>query len=189
MDIRQLAELLQLQVPDEQICAVLSCSAEEFVAARESEECKQIQADLAIEELRAEKVRNRGWDSVEEHAVASVLTTLQANPDPEFALKAAAIANRATRRGHVGNIPIEAHAGGRTIIHLNATFADKLQQNFTLRVADKEEPAHNGKKLPEKKVNSLPLTTVRTLLGHVSQNDLAVQSIANDLTGVVAEDV
>lgn len=70
---------------------------------------------------------NDGWDSIERLALKTLQRNLTHNTNPDFALRAAMIANRAIRKGGVGNNQLTAPpAGGAVIINLNAAFVSAL---------------------------------------------------------------
>lgn len=93
-------------------------------------EFQAIQSEILREKHESDTTRDQGWDRLEETALANVLETMQWNKDPEFALKAAMIANRANRRtARPANQALQApaNAGSRAVISLNLAFIQRLQ--------------------------------------------------------------
>ncbi len=127
--LRKIAKMELMGVPRQQIGDSISRS-ESFISqiVTGDAEYAQIAQQLSAEEFDKLDTLNSGWDSVESLAITQVITHLQQVPDPEFAVRAAAMANKAQRRG-LFNKPITPADGQHVArISLNATFVDKLQQ-------------------------------------------------------------
>jgi hypothetical protein len=92
-----------MEVPDGQIARALGLNEKRLQQIRELPDYQAVVERLQIEALEQAQTLNQGWDAVEDEALGTVLETLRANPDPEFALRAAAMANKAVRRGNRGN--------------------------------------------------------------------------------------
>lgn len=70
-----------------------------------------------------------GWDGVEAFAVASLVETLAHDHDPEFALKAAAVANKATRRGGPkSDTLLNPNTGNHVVLNLTNRIIEQIQQ-------------------------------------------------------------
>jgi len=104
---------------------------------RETEEGKEygkILGKTNNEEIERFMRMNEGWDAIESQSLANLVQQMEYNCDAEFNLKVAQVANRATRRGIHGQRTIAVGQGNvRTTLTLNATFVDKLQQNFEVK--------------------------------------------------------
>lgn len=124
----KIAGMLVIGVPDVQIAEVMSLSAGRIAQIKQSDEFKPFLAEAATERLQEQAEINEGWDKVEREALKIVTDVLKYNKNPDYALKAAMVANRATRKGSVGNQPLPTAMGERVVIHLNANFVGKLQQ-------------------------------------------------------------
>ena len=107
-----------------------------------------IQSNDDYQNILAEKTNDRfsrakgladGWDAVEALALNQIVEALQQVPDADYALRAAAIANKAARHGHNGNTPI---VGG------SATGVIKMQFNFINQMnvngSNNEKPMNGG---------------------------------------------
>lgn len=126
---------------DGQISAALFLSDEQILAARNSTAFKKKYAEEAEAAIQAQIDRDEGWDGVEEKALKAVLETLDYNRDPKFALAAAAMANKATRRkGGQTDPKVIDHSQPQTniiVLSMNRTFVQKNQQiNVGQRSAD-----------------------------------------------------
>lgn len=124
----RIAKLTIMNVRGTQIAHACGIS-EGRVSQIQSEDDFKIQlSELQSENLEQMDMINRGWDAIEETAMGTVLETLEKIPDPDFALRAAAMANKAQRRGGIGNQPINGGATAGAVITLNAVFIEKLLQ-------------------------------------------------------------
>jgi len=132
----------------------------------ETEEYKEQAEIIAGEAFQQNELINKGWDGIEALGIRRVVTALQNDPDPEFALKAATYANKASRRGGYANTPISQNAGVRAIVQLNTTFVEKLQQNFKIEKQDTSILAGQ-----QKDSNFLGAKSVQDLLQRVVKED------------------
>lgn len=160
----KLAKLVLYDVPIAQCARVMGVSEGRISQIKDTDEFQTRLAELASQDIDKFDTLNRGWDAVEEQGLLTVLATLRAAPDPEFALKAAALANRASRKGHLGNRPLVGQHGMRAVIQLNATYVEQLQQNFTI---DEKKP----EPMQRKQHNMLSMGSVQRLLKG-EQNDV-----------------
>ena len=147
MSLAQMADALGLAI--EQVERLIACPEYQQVAAR-----------IAAERFEQQELMNRGWDSVEAQALTIVNNTLAWSKDPEYALKAAAVANKAQRRG-AGNAPLQAPAGARVVITLNNNYVNRLNA------------VHTGSELVQAKILPFPQTAETPKI----QNALAIDAV------------
>jgi len=95
--IERVARFIAMGVPTAQIASACGLTPERVATLEKTEVVRDIVAGLQTEQLEQHELLMRGWDAVESEAVGSVLTHLRANPDPDYALRAAAVANKAVR--------------------------------------------------------------------------------------------
>jgi len=167
-----------MEVPDGQIARALGLNEKRLQQIRELPDYQAVVERLQIEALEQAQTLNQGWDAVEDEALGTVLETLRANPDPEFALRAAAMANKAVRRGNRGNAALPGGAVAATVINLSTVFVQRLQQlnmqvNYPTGVAG--DGASNGKR-----VDSLDPGSATRLLEQTEAEDIA-ESIFADM--------
>lgn len=156
--LEKMARMAHAGVSQIQIASVVGLSEGRVSQIMDSQEyINQISA-IEAESFEQMDLMNRGWDGIEERSLAIVFDHLQGVPDPDFALKAAVVANKAVRRGQHVNKPIQIQAGLQTVIELNATFIGQLQQNFQVEERKIE-------KLPLKTTNMLSVKGVHSMLG------------------------
>jgi hypothetical protein len=93
-----------------------------------SEEYAKQQALESADKLQRNIELGDGWDDLEGAALKRVKQAMLANPDADFALRVAAVANKATRRA--GAATINPSEKPSVVVHLNPVFIEKLQQNF-----------------------------------------------------------
>lgn len=140
---KRVAQMDALEVPHTQIATAIGLSPERVSQLLQAPEVIEIKMTLVAERLEKFSTLNDAWDMVEEQSVGHVLLALQAmelNPDPDFALKVAAMANKAQRRGTVHNRPIEGQAGARAVVHLHQHFVEQLENNHAVQMAPVNRP-------------------------------------------------
>lgn len=125
--VEQVVNLTLYDVPHDQICSATSLTPDALSALMETAEYKDLLAAGSTEEFEQNKTLNEGWDSAEASALAVINTNLEWNQDPDFALRAAAIANKARRRGKGNEHQLPAVAGARAVINLGSTYINNLQ--------------------------------------------------------------
>lgn len=171
--LEKMAELQYAGVSQVQIATVVGLSEGRVSQIMATAEYGKQVSEVEMANYEKMEQFNRGWDGVEDLAVATVLEHMQGVPDPDFALKAAVVANKAIRRGGNGNKPIQIQAGLQTVIELHANFVGQLQNNFNVA-------PRTTKDIERKSTNMLSVKGVHSMLG-----------IAKDVEGfeVVQQDV
>jgi hypothetical protein len=142
-----------------------------------------IYAAKAADAFEEQQLRNQGWDAVEDRALSVVVKNLEWNKDPEFALKAAMIANKANRRGSLpGAAPLYAAqaAGARVVINLQQKFVTKLTAPEDSSKTVNAEATEIAEGLAGRKVTNVlgvnsirDMFTPRDILPTISSADLA----------------
>ncbi len=167
--VERIAKMDFAGVPDRQIAAACNISVAKLMELQETEKYKTALADIASESFEKLDVLNGGWDMVENLAMNKVVEHLGKVPDADYALKAAAYANKAIRRGRNSNEPINIQPGQQAVINVSLSFADKLQQAFTINPqVPKQLKKKDNNFLAPKAVNDL----LTTKAGQV-QNEIA----------------
>jgi hypothetical protein len=178
--IERIAKMKHAGVSHEQIAAACGMDIASLELMLEKEAVKTEIAKLAGNDFEKFDTLNQGWDMVESMSINKVAEHLQRAPDPDFALKAAALANKAQRRGRHENNPVNVQPNNQAIIQVAINFADKLQTTF--HVAKREV-----KTLQKKDDNFLPPRNVQTLLGtEINPIDNELETIAEDIGNMSA---
>ena len=125
----KIANLMALEVPQKQIAIAVGLSDGRISQIKDDPEFQELFAAKVVENAERHGILNDGWDAVEAQALSIVNANLGWNKNPDFALRAAMVANKAQRRGQLNTGPsIAAQAGARVILNLNPQFINKLQQ-------------------------------------------------------------
>lgn len=127
----RICRLEQQGISVEQIALALGMSANEIQLAKESDEFKQLAQGIVSEIIEEQTLINSGWDGVEQAALATVISHLQHRKDPDYALRAATLANKATRRNsgqEKHDATLAMRAGARVVINLNTQFISGIAQ-------------------------------------------------------------
>jgi len=175
--VEKIAKMVMANVPQNQIAAACGVSEGRITQLMETNEYKFIEQEVAVAKFEESQLINQGWDSVEALGVKSTIVALRNNPDPDFALKAAVVANKAIRRGTFENNPIPQSAGVRAVIHLNPVFVDKLQQNFEI-----SEKKMNLLAEKPKDSDFMPAADVHNLLGLGNNGEVIENNVAIPVT-------
>lgn len=132
--LAKIARMVLAGIGHVQIAAASGVSEGRISQILKTEDYKAEEELIAAEKFEEMDLLNQGWDGIENLGVQRVMEALQYDPEPEFALRAAAVANKAARRGgrHGQQMINPQNAGVRAIINLKAEFIEKLQQNFVI---------------------------------------------------------
>lgn len=176
MAIEKIAKMDHAGVSNEQIATACNISVGKLNDLQETPKYKSALATIASEAFTKVDVLNEGWDIVENLAMNKVVEHLQRAPDADFALRAAALANKAVRRGKHVNAPIGHQPNEQAIINVSIQFADALQNNFTI-------DQRKSTALQKKDNNFLSPKAVSKMLGNsiYSKKSSEQQSIADEL--------
>lgn len=161
--LQRIAQLTAMDVPQDQIAAACGLSVSRISQLASLPEVQQQVKEIISNRIEQFDTLNRGWDAVEEEAISTVIQALRANPDPDYALRAAAVANKASRRGGMaGMATINAQAANATI-NLKQVFIHKLQQLVT-------DNSRTFDINTQKRVDILPLQETESLLRNIFTN-------------------
>ena len=94
----QFKELRSQGAPKQVIMDALGLTEDDYSKFSSREDVKQAVITSEIDRAKANLTFDNNWDAAENLALQNVARELQISPDPEFALRAAAVANKAVRR-------------------------------------------------------------------------------------------
>lgn len=161
--LERIARMLMLGFNSEQIAIAAASSPDEIEQLVKTQELQAELDRLITAKTEQAATVADGWDEIEANSLEVIKIKL-ANPfgvDEEFALKAAALANKASR-GRAQQMRSQLPGGSvqdNAVIFLGATFVDNLQQNFTVA------KTRNLPAVDKKVFNSLSTQDVSDLLG------------------------
>jgi len=112
---------------DAAIQDIVDCSAEDMATLRDDPIYKMVRAYVAAANANQLAQQSVGWDTVEQLALAGLVKRMEFEKDPNFILKAAAVANRATRRVSNQNV-LDPSKTGRTTIVLTERLVNRLNR-------------------------------------------------------------
>lgn len=157
--LEKLARMAHAGVGTKQLSNIVGLTESKLEVILKSDEFNAEIAKIESEAFENLSLMNQGWDGIEEKAMSQVLNHLSNVPDPDYALKAAVVANKAQRRGtQHQNAPIQIQPNLQTVIELNVDFVNQLQQSFS--VSERQV-----KELPLKDTNMLSVKGVQSKLG------------------------
>lgn len=150
------------------MCTIFNLEETALQQLMEMDGYKTSLATVTDENIEFDSLIDKGWDGIEEAAMTNVLHELKHNPDPEYALKAAAFANKAIRnygkKSVRPNVPIGVQNNMQAVIHVHPKFAGKLQNNYVI------DGKCDSNELSKKIINALDPSAVKCLLGDKSKN-------------------
>lgn len=91
-------ELKVQGAPKQVIMDALGITEDDYAKLSSNQAIKDCVIQAEISKAKTSQVFDNNWDLVENLALKQVARELQTSPDPEYALKAAAVANKAIRR-------------------------------------------------------------------------------------------
>ena len=167
----KVANLVHLEVPVEQIARVCSCEVAQINALLEDEEFKVILASKTIDTIEENKQFNDGWDAAEARALKVINTTLETTMDPDFALRAAAVSNKAIRRGSLGRA-INGNNVTTAVINLTQTFVNRLEHfaNDGATVINHGAPKQHDSLEPSQVEKMFVINRAATTLNEIDEN-------------------
>lgn len=127
--VERVAVLAAIDTPQKQIAAAVGLSEGRISQIVNTPAVAARIAELKGEKLEQNKMLNDGWDSLEEEALGCALEYMKTVKDPEYALRAAKVANTANRRhaGGVMNGVIHGNGTAQATINLSTIFVERLQ--------------------------------------------------------------
>ncbi len=173
-NLEKIARMEAFGTPHKEIAGVMNLSEGRISQIMETVDYKKVYSELEGEINEKNQTLNDAWDKTEATALNILLKTLEWNSDPELALKAAIMANKAQRRGNA-NQPLEGKLGVRAVIHLQATFIERIQANVTNNlILQKELPQKDTDVMTPGQVEDKFITQVEDLLPDIPAGSLAV---------------
>lgn len=134
----KIAGMCVRKVSDTQIADICGITHDQLLQIKEIAEYREVYSKCAEAYYIDKDLMDQGWDAIENLGMATVIKKLKMTGDPEFALKAAVLANKANRRNIApGNEPIPARTGQGVVLHLHGNFIERLQ------IAASAESQHN----------------------------------------------
>jgi len=185
--LEKLARMQASGMCDADIAVAAGLSASRISQIFKSEEFETAQEIVTSEMFEQQELMNQGWDSVEALGVNKVIEVLGADPDPDFALRAAVLANKAVRRGGgYKNNPISQDAGLKAVIVLNNCFVTKIQERTKDVDAVEDSTDKQDLQTKQKAVNFLAPTDVQDLLA-LQPDEFA--KLENEKSKKIADDL
>lgn len=96
--VEQFKTLRERGAPKQVVMATLGLTEDAYSKLSAREEVKSAVLKSEMARAEANQIFDSNWDLVEHRALTAVAQELAVNPDPDFALRAAAVANKAVRR-------------------------------------------------------------------------------------------
>jgi len=153
----RLAKMVAMGVSVEDIAQATMLPASQVADLVETPDVQKLVQEYAAENIDTFQTLNQAWDNIEQFGALRVLEALRNNPDPDFALRASIMANKAQRRGPRHNFQVATPRNGEhVVVHLTQRFTDRLQQSFTISREEKDRP--------QKSDDSMALTQAERVL-------------------------
>jgi hypothetical protein len=132
--IERFAAMVVAGVPDYQLADVFGISQQDVAITKQSREYLEVFSKLSNERYEQDSELDGGWDLIEENAIVQIANALKRTCDPNFALRAAMVANKAVRRTRGNNgtnlnpDPLNAGRAGTVVINMSAVFMQRMEQ-------------------------------------------------------------
>lgn len=156
--LERLARMVVLGVAQDELCQIFGLSQTQFETITGTEEYQTVFGKIQLERYSQIDDANDGWNKIETTSLKKVQQHLESFADPDYALRAAIMANKAVRRGNsVGNKPIEVQPNLQTVIQLKVSYVQKVEGGLNVQPRAIEN-------VPQKEVNFMPVKDVKSLL-------------------------
>lgn len=183
--VKQFADLRMNGAPKQVIMDALGLTEDDYSKLASREEIKEAVAQSEISRAKTSAVFDANWDTVEDLALKSVARELQINPDPEFALRAAAVANKAVRRrredalvaAKAGQVYQQVNTNNIAILNLPKVFMQQLAIE-TPQSATKQIELQRESTAIQKMHDSVDVSTVKDAFGFQDISSLQVKPAA-----------
>jgi hypothetical protein len=181
LDMERTVNMRAMGVSDAHILKVVQLDMEDYEKMLASAEFKTAFSEKLYTDAMERQGFDSDWDQLENMALTNLKQSLKYNKDPNLQLRAATMANRATRRvGNMGNQPLNASGGsGRVSITLNRVFVNKV--NMATPDTRREVIIDNS----PKRVNIMPQKNLNQMF--LSEEDKHTHDFAEMLDGVDME--
>ena len=163
--LEQIVKMELAEISATQICTVAGLKLEEFEALKQSEIYTGLKQKLSMNEFLFNQNINDGWDCVERMALDQIHKKLQFGSDPNFALRAAMVANKANKKGMHEQKPLNGNGTNVAIISISKTFVNELNQK---KIAPRAEVQ---KEIPKKQQDFLEPAKVQNMLTVLTDNE------------------
>lgn len=176
---KKLAGLMLYNLSDDEISEVLGLSVARVALLKDDEDVREMLAELKADKFDEKVGINEAWNFVESASLGVLVDTIQNVRDPEFALKAAAVANKAVRKNVTGRSNlIDATDAPRAVITLTQVFINRLQQYNEAGIGNRQESIIKG--LASKAVDSLSPKQVENALLPESMQGVDLNKLTED---------
>ncbi len=182
--IIKIAKLAHSGASVQAIASVFNLDESVILAVKEQAEYKIELSRIQENSFDKAQTLDGGWDRVEEQGMLQVLDHLEKVPDPDFALKAIALANKAIRRnGNQANrlnTPIEVNNNLQAVILVQPQFAKAMKEGYL--IDDVKQPT-----FVKKITNAMNPSAVKNLLGRNLNDKMQtgeVNEILSDLDNI-----
>ena len=153
--LQKIAKLIVVGVAQIDIAEIVGLSEGRISQIKETEEFREVYSHFVAERIEEEEQLNGGWDTVEALALATMAKHLTWSKDPDYALRAAMIANKANRRGGMHSRAIDTQASSRATISLTQNFIQRIEQvTIAARVAVSDVPKKEEDMLNQKQLET-----------------------------------
>lgn len=162
-----------------QIASALGLTDGLITQIQGADDYRNILAEKTADQMERVSSLANGWDAVEAMALTQVMDTLQNAPDPDYALRAAALANKANRHGRNGNTPIM-NGKATAVVRLGVSFVTKklIPDAVTTEAKDGQEQVvidgATQREIPSaegKRINMLDPSTAEEILTGTDRNN------------------
>lgn len=173
----KIAEMLASGVPQVQIAEVMDLSEGRISQIKESQEFRDIYEEVGGERLQRQQQFNEDWDGIEKRGLEIIAKHLKFGSDPDYALRVAAIANRAQRRGGLANHNLQAQGmGERVSIQMGVNFIKHIQNMSISRDEQTVKVMQNSVTGTVKKIDLAKPGEIKTLFQRPEEEEIEMFS-------------
>lgn len=186
--VAQFIELRTSGAPKQVIMDALGLTEDDYSKLASREDIKLKVSETEIKRAKTNATFDANWDTVENLALKAVAQELKFNPDPEYALKAAAVANKAVRRrredaliaAKTGQVYSQVNTNNIAILNLPKVFMQQLKTESPVSAASQIELQRSAV-VTQKMHDNVDVNTVKDAFGFRDVASLQQQGVGRDL--------
>lgn len=124
--LEKIASMKLANYPQSQIAEAIGVDDSRVSQLMEKESFKQVYQELSSKKFGLHNELDNSWDDIENKSLDIIKQHLSFSNDADYALRAAAVANKSQRRTSASNTPLPVGEGLRAVVELPINFIQQI---------------------------------------------------------------